>query len=128
MTRKRTNPDFMNGVPELLILQLLSRQEMYGYELVSAIEKSTLSAISFGEGVIYPVLHGLERDRCLASDCAFFSARRFGGGSMLTTIGRRPRGRAPSPRRPGSGRAGSRARPRAAGERFARESLRNEAA
>lgn len=75
MTRKRTNPDFMNGVPELLILQLLSRQEMYGYKLVSAIEKSTLSAISFGEGVIYPVLHGLERDRCLASRRAVANGR-----------------------------------------------------
>ena len=31
------NPNFMNGVPEFLILRLLSRQEMYGYELVQGI-------------------------------------------------------------------------------------------
>ena len=34
MTPKRSNPDFLNGVPELLILSLLSRRPMYGYELV----------------------------------------------------------------------------------------------
>ena len=31
---KQTNPDFLNGVPELLVLQLLARRAMYGYELV----------------------------------------------------------------------------------------------
>lgn len=52
--------NFMNGVPELLILQLLDRREMYGYELVQAIRAETKSAIRLGEGVVYPVLHGLE--------------------------------------------------------------------
>lgn len=29
-----TNPNFMNGVPELLIFRLLEQDEMYGYEIV----------------------------------------------------------------------------------------------
>ncbi len=33
------NPDFMNGVPELLILRLLKDREMYGYDLVKAIRE-----------------------------------------------------------------------------------------
>ena len=41
MRAKRTNPDFLNGVPELLLLSLLSRRPMYGYELVQAIRAST---------------------------------------------------------------------------------------
>ena len=41
MRTKRTNPDFLNGVPELLILSLLSRRSMYGYELVQAIRQAT---------------------------------------------------------------------------------------
>jgi hypothetical protein len=40
MRTKRTNPDFLNGVPELPILSLLSRRPMYGYELVQAIRHS----------------------------------------------------------------------------------------
>ena len=66
MTRT-TNPNFMNGVPELLILRLLKDREMYGYELVQAIRTTTRDAISLGEGVVYPVLHGLEKDGALKS-------------------------------------------------------------
>ena len=62
-----TNPSFMNGVPELLILRLIRDREMYGYELVQAIRDRTGAAITLGEGVVYPVLHGLERGGALAS-------------------------------------------------------------
>jgi PadR family transcriptional regulator PadR len=67
MSARETNPNFMNGVPELLILRLLSKQEMYGYEIVQAIRSQTGSVIAVGEGVVYPVLHGLERDGALKS-------------------------------------------------------------
>ncbi len=61
----QTNPPFMSGVPELLILQLLAREEMYGYEIVKAVRVVTGEAIALGEGVIYPVLHSLERNGAL---------------------------------------------------------------
>jgi PadR family transcriptional regulator len=67
MGSRETNPNFMNGVPELLILRLLAKQEMYGYEIVQAIRNQTDSVIAVGEGVVYPVLHGLERDGALKS-------------------------------------------------------------
>ncbi len=63
----QSNPPFMSGVPELLLLQLLNEQEMYGYELVRSIKTVTRDAISLGEGVIYPVLHSLERNGSLKS-------------------------------------------------------------
>lgn len=61
------NPDFMNGVPELLILRLLSTQEMYGYELVQAVRGQTRDAIHLSEGVVYPTLHALELEGSLKS-------------------------------------------------------------
>lgn len=64
---RKTNPDFMTGVPELLILRLLSDREMYGYELVQAVQTATGQAISLGEGVVYPTLHALEQQDCLTS-------------------------------------------------------------
>jgi len=67
MTTRESNPHFMNGVPELLILRLLEQQEMYGYEIVQAIHDRTEAIIAVGEGVVYPVLHGLERDGALKS-------------------------------------------------------------
>lgn len=57
----------MSGVPELLLLRLLAQREMYGYELVRSIRLVTGEAISLGEGVIYPVLHGLEKNGALKS-------------------------------------------------------------
>lgn len=67
MAIRETNPNFMNGVPELLILQLLQQQEMYGYEIVQAIRDRSGEVIAVGEGVVYPVLHGLEKDGALKS-------------------------------------------------------------
>jgi PadR family transcriptional regulator len=84
----QTNPPFMSGVPELLLLRLLAQREMYGYELVKSIRLVTGEAISLGEGVIYPVLHGLERNGALKA------RRKAVGGRMrvyysLTAKGRR---------------------------------------
>ena len=54
------NASLMSGVPELLVLRLLSTREMYGYELARAVRASTRQAISLGEGVLYPALHAME--------------------------------------------------------------------
>ncbi len=64
---KKTNPDFLNGVPELLILQLLERCPLYGYDLVQAIHDASGHKLVFGEGCIYPVLHRLEAQKLLSS-------------------------------------------------------------
>lgn len=63
----QNSPHFINGVPELLVLRLLRDREMYGYELVQAIGEATGEAIVLAEGVIYPMLHALERDGALQS-------------------------------------------------------------
>ncbi len=63
----QSNPPFMTGVPELLLLRLLDNREMYGYELVRSVREVTSEAISLGEGVIYPALHSLERNGSLKS-------------------------------------------------------------
>ncbi|MBX7165337.1 MAG: PadR family transcriptional regulator [Pirellulales bacterium] len=67
MTKTRSNPDFLNGVPELLILRLLCERPMYGYELVQAIRSATDDRLSFGEGCVYPILHRLEAEGSLVA-------------------------------------------------------------
>jgi PadR family transcriptional regulator PadR len=71
----QSNPPFMTGVPELLLLRLLNEKEMYGYELVRSIKQVTNEAITLGEGVIYPVLHSLERNGSLKSKRKAVSGR-----------------------------------------------------
>ncbi len=63
----KANPPFMNGIPELLVLRLLSQREMYGYELVRAIRLNSHETIILAEGVVYPVLHALEQHGALRS-------------------------------------------------------------
>lgn len=67
MSGRETNPNFLNGVPELLVLRLLDEGEMYGYEIVQAIRSRTGEVITAGEGVVYPALHGLERQEAVRS-------------------------------------------------------------
>ncbi len=67
MTTKRSNPEYLNGVPELLVLQVLARRPLHGYEIVQAIKTASSEVLEFGEGCIYPLLHRLEADECLAS-------------------------------------------------------------
>ena len=64
---KKTNPSFLNGVPELLVLRLLASREMYGYQIVAEIRTRTGASLSFGEGCIYPYLHYLEAEKQVSS-------------------------------------------------------------
>ena len=84
---KRTNPNFLNGVPEMLVLQLLARQEMYGYELVKTIQDKTGEKLAFGEGCIYPLLHWLEENKQV------ISRRQEVDGRSRTYYSATPRGR-----------------------------------
>ncbi|MHC5112383.1 MAG: PadR family transcriptional regulator, partial [Planctomycetota bacterium] len=62
---KRQQAEFLNGVPELVVLRLLASREMYGYEIVNEIRKTSDQVLTFGEGVIYPMLHSLEKKKYL---------------------------------------------------------------
>lgn len=75
MSKPRPNPDFLNGVPELVLLQLLARQPMYGYQLVQSIRVLSGGHLTFGEGCIYPVLHKLEAGGLLASSNELVAGR-----------------------------------------------------
>jgi PadR family transcriptional regulator, regulatory protein PadR len=71
----RRNPRFVNGVPELLVLKLLSQQEMYGYQIARAILTETRQALAFGEGCIYPLLRSLRKRGLLTSRRQQFDGR-----------------------------------------------------
>ncbi|MUT67942.1 PadR family transcriptional regulator [Paenibacillus sp. NEAU-GSW1] len=54
------NKELMKGSTVILILTLLNRKEMYGYEMVKEIEQSSDGVFTFKEGTLYPILHTLE--------------------------------------------------------------------
>ena len=57
----------MSGSTTLLILSLLSGGEMYGYEIITELAERSDKTFELKEGTLYPLLHGLERDRYVES-------------------------------------------------------------
>ena len=53
------------GVLEFIILILLSRKELYGYELLDSIKETT--GYEVAEGTIYPLLNRLKADNLIDS-------------------------------------------------------------
>lgn len=58
---------FRRGIMSLVILTLLKREDMYGYQLVQETSKSSGGRITTQEGSLYPVLYKL-MDQGLISD------------------------------------------------------------
>ena len=56
------------GTLSLLILSLLSRRPMYGYEIATTVSQDTGGAFQWKEGSLYPALHRLERDGLIRSN------------------------------------------------------------
>lgn len=52
------NTQFRKGVLEICVLALISKKDMYGYEIVQNISK----VINVNEGTIYPILRRLTKD------------------------------------------------------------------
>jgi transcriptional regulator len=54
--------ELIKGTLSLLILSLLERRAMYGYELAATVKEETQGAFEWKAGSLYPSLHKLEED------------------------------------------------------------------
>ncbi|MFK7696113.1 PadR family transcriptional regulator [Paenibacillus sp. HJGM_3] len=59
----RVNKELMKGSTVILILSLLDRKPMYGYEIAKELERLSSGLFLMKEGTLYPILHALESDR-----------------------------------------------------------------
>ncbi|MBY0085636.1 MULTISPECIES: PadR family transcriptional regulator [Brevibacillus] len=59
----KINKELLKGSTVILILTMLDRKEMYGYEIAKAIEKESNGLFTLKEGTLYPILHALEAER-----------------------------------------------------------------
>ncbi|MBN1391353.1 MAG: helix-turn-helix transcriptional regulator [Sedimentisphaerales bacterium] len=55
----------LKGIAPVVVLQILSRGEMYGYELGQAIEQRSGDVLSLGKGTLYPLLYNLEAKKLI---------------------------------------------------------------
>ena len=54
------NKEMLKGSTVVLVLSMLNREPMYGYQMIKEIEKESSGFFSFKEGTLYPILHSLE--------------------------------------------------------------------
>ena len=52
--------ELLQGTLSLLILSLLGRKAMYGYEIAATVHRDTDGAFTWREGSLYPNLHKLQ--------------------------------------------------------------------
>lgn len=53
--------ELLKGSVSLLLLNLLTREAMYGYEILQEASRRSANTFEFKEGTLYPALHQLER-------------------------------------------------------------------
>ena len=70
---------FRRGVMSLVVLALLEREDMYGYQLVEEVSKRSGGLITTQEGSLYPVLYKLE-------DAGLISSRKITVGKRRQRI------------------------------------------
>ena len=79
MQKETGQNNYRRGVMSLVILSLLKREDMYGYQLVQETELSSGGLLTTLEGSLYPVLHRL-------LDQGYISDRRVPVGKRMTRI------------------------------------------
>ena len=52
----------VSGSTSMLILRLLEEKDMYGYEMIDALEKRSNHIFEFKAGSLYPLLHSLMKN------------------------------------------------------------------
>jgi PadR family transcriptional regulator len=63
----RFESQLLKGVAPVVVLEILSRGPMYGYELSQAIERRSGEILTLGKGTLYPLLYNLEAKKLVAA-------------------------------------------------------------
>lgn len=64
----RFERELLKGVAPVVVLEILSRGRMYGYELSEALEQRSKGILSLGRGTLYPLLYNLEAKGLVAAE------------------------------------------------------------
>ncbi len=57
--------NLVSGSMTMLLLKLLSEQDMYGYEMISVLRERSENVFELKAGTLYPLLHSLEEKNLL---------------------------------------------------------------
>lgn len=64
----RSDPQLVKGTVRLLVLRLLERESMYGYQMIQHLKQRSEGYFRLGEGALYPLLHEMEEQGFLRAE------------------------------------------------------------
>lgn len=67
MSYLKIDKELMKGSTTLLILNLLGKENLYGYQLIKKLSEESENIFNLKEGTLYPILHGLEEKGFISS-------------------------------------------------------------
>ncbi len=67
MRRMKFDKGLIAGSSILLVLSLLEKGDMYGYQMIEELARRSNDAFQMKEGTLYPILHGLEKEKYLSA-------------------------------------------------------------
>lgn len=63
----KIDKELLKGSTTMLILKLLEKENMYGYQMIKELQKKSESIFELKEGTLYPILHLLEGKNYITS-------------------------------------------------------------
>lgn len=64
---EKVNKEMMKGSTEILLLSLIEKEDLYGYEIAKRLKEKSNNLYSMGEGTLYPALQRLEKQKLIKS-------------------------------------------------------------
>ena len=58
----KLSKELIKGSSAMLVLGLLEREDLYGYQIIKELEARSENVFSMKEGTLYPILHSLENE------------------------------------------------------------------
>ncbi len=63
----KISKELAKGSTGMMVLSVISRHEMYGYQIIKTVEMTSNNVFQMNEGTLYPILHSLEKEGFLTS-------------------------------------------------------------
>ena len=63
----KVSKELLKGSTDLLVLTLIEKEPMYGYQMIKELSKKSENVFNLQEGTLYPILHGLEEEGFITS-------------------------------------------------------------
>ena len=63
----KVSKELLKGSTDLLVLTLIEKEPMYGYQMIKKLKEKSNNVFEFKEGTLYPILHSLEEEGLISS-------------------------------------------------------------